>query len=144
SQFLYAIETVLVSTSFSFNGQFYEQIFVRPMGSPLSPVLTDIVMDDLETHCLSLLSFNVPLYYRYVHDIFNIVSRSKIDEIVSTFNNYHQRLTFTHRTESDSCISFLDMTVIRSNGRLLTDWYRKLTCSNRYINFYSKHPFKYK
>ncbi|GAB1861615.1 hypothetical protein CAJAP_02694 [Camponotus japonicus] len=49
SQFLYAIETVLDSTSFSFNGQFYEQIFGSPMGSPLSPILADIVMDDGNT-----------------------------------------------------------------------------------------------
>ncbi|EFN69794.1 hypothetical protein EAG_13539, partial [Camponotus floridanus] len=47
SQFLYAIETVLDSTSFPSNGQFYEQIFGRPMESPLSLVLADIVMDDL-------------------------------------------------------------------------------------------------
>ncbi|XP_025268300.1 uncharacterized protein LOC112639226 [Camponotus floridanus] len=143
AQFLHAIETVLDSTSFSFNGNFYEQIFGSPMGSPLSPILADIVMDDLEMHCLSLLSFDVPIYYRYVDDIFTIVSRSKIEEIKS-INNYHRRLTFTHETEVDSSISFLNTMVIRSNGRLLTDWYRKPTCSNRYINFHSKHPLKYK
>ncbi|XP_029664892.1 uncharacterized protein LOC115236523 [Formica exsecta] len=80
-QFLHAVEIVLNSTSFSFNGQFYEQIFGSPMGSPLSPILADIVMDDLETHCLSSLSFAVPVYYRYVDDIFAIVPRAKVDEI---------------------------------------------------------------
>jgi len=79
-----------------------------------------------------------------VDDIFTIVPRTKVDEIKSIFNDYHQRLTFTHEMESDSCISFLDMTVIRSDGRLLINWYRKPTCSDRYINFHSKHPFKYK
>lgn len=42
------------------------------MGSPLSPILADIVMDDLETQCLSSLSFKVLTYYRYV-DVFAIV-----------------------------------------------------------------------
>ncbi|XP_019882893.2 uncharacterized protein LOC109609951 [Camponotus floridanus] len=144
SQFLYVIEMILDSTSFTFNGQFYEQIFGSPMGSPLSPILADIVTDDLETHCLSLLNFNVPVYYRYVDDIFTIVPRSKVEMIKSTFNNYHQRLAFTHEIECDSRISFLDTVVIRSDGCLLTDWFRKPTCSNRFINFHSKHPMKYK
>ncbi|XP_077264260.1 uncharacterized protein LOC143898565 [Temnothorax americanus] len=49
AQFLYAIELILQSTSFGFDGQFYEQIFGSPMGSPLSLILADIVMENLET-----------------------------------------------------------------------------------------------
>ncbi|KAL6418952.1 hypothetical protein ACFW04_014162 [Cataglyphis niger] len=132
SQFLYAVEIILDSTSFSFNGKFYEQIFGSPMGSPLSSILTDIVRDDLKTHCLGFFSFAVPVFYRYVDDIFAIVPRAKIDEINVIFNSYHQRLKFTHEIESDSCINFLNTSD------------PKPTCSNRYINFYSNHPFKYK
>ncbi|KAL6418382.1 hypothetical protein ACFW04_012167 [Cataglyphis niger] len=132
SQFLCAVEIILDSTSFSFNGKFYEQIFGSPMGSLLSSILTDIVMDDLETHCLGFFSFAVPVYYRYVDDIFAIVPRAKINEINVIFNSYHQRLKFTHEIESDSCINFLNTSD------------PKPTCSNRYINFYSNHPFKYK
>ncbi|KAL6421451.1 hypothetical protein ACFW04_013906 [Cataglyphis niger] len=96
------------------------------MGSPLLPILADIVMDDLKTHCLGLLSFAVPVYYRYVDDIFAIVPRAKVDEINVIFNSYHQRLKFTHEIESDSCINFLNTSVIRSkfipgNGESSTD-----------------------
>ncbi|KAL6420081.1 hypothetical protein ACFW04_014146 [Cataglyphis niger] len=113
------------------------------MGSRLSPILADIVMDDLETHCLSLLSFAVPVYYRYVDDIFTIVPCAKVDEINVIFNSYHQRLKFTHELESDSCIIFLNTSVIRFNEKIVTN-YRKPICSKRYINFYSNHPFEYK
>jgi len=65
-----AIDLVLSSTGFVFNGVYYEQVFGSPMGSPLSPILADIVMDDLETHCLSNLDFVVNTFYRYVDDIF--------------------------------------------------------------------------
>jgi len=40
------------------------------MGSPLSPILADIVMEDLETLSLQKLDFIVYTYYRYVDDIF--------------------------------------------------------------------------
>ncbi|KAL6417723.1 hypothetical protein ACFW04_014337 [Cataglyphis niger] len=97
SQFLYAVEIILDSTSFSFNRKFYEQIFGSTMGSPLSSILTDIMMDDLETH-----------YLDSIDDIFAIVPRAKIDEINVIFNSYHQRLKFTYEIESDSCINFLN------------------------------------
>jgi len=51
-QFLHAVNLVLSSMCFTFNGRFYEQIYGSSMGSPLSPILADIVMDDLETFCL--------------------------------------------------------------------------------------------
>ena len=35
-------------TSFGFNGQFFEQVYGTDMGSPISPILADFVMTDLE------------------------------------------------------------------------------------------------
>ncbi|KAL6418855.1 hypothetical protein ACFW04_014207 [Cataglyphis niger] len=78
------------------------------MGSPVSPILADIVMDDLEN-----------TLFGYVDDIFAIVPRAKVDEINVIFNSYHQRLKFTHEIESDSCINFLNTSVIRSNGKII-------------------------
>jgi len=51
-QFLNAIDLILSSASFKFNGKYYEQIYGSPMGSPLSSILADVVMDDLEIKCL--------------------------------------------------------------------------------------------
>jgi len=52
AQFLDAIDLVLSSASFKFDGKYYEQIYGSPMGSPLSPILADIIMDDLEIQCM--------------------------------------------------------------------------------------------
>jgi len=144
SQFLRAIELVLCSTSFSFNGKFYEQIYGSPMGSPLSPVLADVVMEDLELYCLKKLDFTVHTYYRYVDDIFMIIPRAKLDTVLKTFNEYHSRLKFTYEVESNDALNFLNTSVMRENGKLITNWFRKPTFSGRYINFFSYHPEQYK
>lgn len=42
-EFLAAIEFILTSTYFSFNGKIYKQTYGTPMGSPFSPIVADIV-----------------------------------------------------------------------------------------------------
>ncbi|XP_071647563.1 uncharacterized protein [Temnothorax longispinosus] len=130
-QFLHAIDLILSSTSFSFNGEIYEQIFGSPMGSLLSPDAADIVMDDLETHCLSLLNCNIPIFIRYVDDIFAVVPKKSVGLILKIFNGYHPRLRFTYEIETNASLNFLDTTVIRNGNRLTTNWYRKPTFSGR-------------
>lgn len=144
SQFLYAIELILTSTSFQFNGEIFDQIFGSPMGSPLSPILADIVMEDLETHCLQLLPFKISTFYRYVDDIFAIIPAIKIQDTISIFNSFHPRLQFTYETEKQGALSFLDTIVIRDGENLITNWFRKPTFSGRFINFLSHHPTRYK
>ncbi|XP_071577748.1 uncharacterized protein [Temnothorax nylanderi] len=143
-QFLHAVDLILSSTSFCFNGQFYEQIFGSPMGSPFSPKASDIVMEDLESECLGALDFEILLFRRYVDDIFAIIPRHKLNDILDVFNSYHPRLKFTFELENNNSLPFLDTTVIRVGNRLITNWYRKPTFSGRYTNFFSSHPFKYK
>jgi len=90
-----AIDMVLSSTSFVFNGRHYKQIYDSPMGSPLSPILADIVIEDLETLSLQKLDFVVYTYYRYVDDMFMIIPATKLDSVLKIFNSYHPRLKFT-------------------------------------------------
>ena len=52
-----------------FNDKFYRQTFGLPMGSPLSPILADLFMQDLELVSLNKLSVTSLFYVRYVDDI---------------------------------------------------------------------------
>ncbi|XP_011338800.2 uncharacterized protein LOC105280186 [Ooceraea biroi] len=131
NQFLHAIDLVLGSTSFQFNGVCYEQIFGSSMGSPLSPIVADMVLDNLETKCISSLDFELPVFYRYVDDVFTILPVDKVDHVLHVFNSNNERLKFTMELESNNRINFLDTTVIRDSQRLITDWYRKPTFSGR-------------
>ena len=105
-------------------------------------------MDDLENYCLSVLNkdFNcIPVfYYRYVDDIIVCVRKKHIDIVINTFNSYDPNLQFTFELEQDESINFLDMTLIRNNNMIITNWFRKQTLSDRVINYSSNHPTQQK
>ncbi|XP_018361286.1 PREDICTED: uncharacterized protein LOC108760014 [Trachymyrmex cornetzi] len=139
-EFLEAIKFVLTSTYFSFNNTIYKQTFGTPMGSPLSPILADIVMEDLEVRALKLLQLEDLIYFRYVDDSFMIASKDKISKIVKVFNEQHMRLKFTVEREVNHELCFLDLLIVNKDNKIVIDWYHKKTFSGRYLSFYSNHP----
>ena len=79
------------------------------MGSPISPILVDIVMQDLEHKVIHSLDFHLHTNYRYVDGTFLIIPHNKIDYVLQKFNSYHPCLKFTHEIESNNSISFLNI-----------------------------------
>jgi len=142
--FLISVEFVLSSTFFTFGNKIYKQIFGTPMGSPLSPIVADLVMRDLEEHILNSLDIRPILYYRYVDDIILSVPKDDIQLILNGFNGYHDRLRFTLETEANHCLNFLDITLIRKETKIITNWFHKSTFSGRYLSFFSNHPICHK
>ena len=143
-EFIIGIKLVLNSTYFSFNGRTYKQIYGTPMGSPLSPIIADIVMQDLEERAIRLLPFKLPIYMRYVDDILCSVPFQQAEHVLDTFNSLHHRLQFTMEINKNNVINFLDVTIISNNGNLTFDWFHKNTFSGRYLNFNSHHPLAHK
>jgi len=111
--------TRLDSTFFFFNHIYYKQIFGTPMGSSLSPIISDLVLQDLETQALKLLWFNIPIYYRYVDDMLLAARRTQFNGILKTFNSFHSRLKFTLENSSNNEINFLDTKII-IDDRIIT------------------------
>jgi len=70
----------------------YKQMLDTLMG--LSPILADIVMQDLEEKAIMNIDIDFPIYYRYVDDIVLFTSVDKMNTILNTFNNIHNRLQF--------------------------------------------------
>lgn len=144
NEFITAIKFVLTSTFFTFNNLIYRQTFGTPMGSPLSPIIADVVMQDLEEKVLSSLIAKPLFYYRYVDDILLAAHVEQINSILNSFNDYHERLKFTIEYESDRCLSFLDLSLNIINNSIYIDWFHKKTFSGRFLSFYSKHPLCHK
>jgi len=144
NDFIQAIEFVLSSTYFTFNNIIYKQTFGTPMGSPLSPIIADTVMQDLETKCLKRSNCQLTFYFRYVDDIVMATHPNHINVIFKTFNDYHQRLKFTIEQEDDRSLSFLDLLLRRLDNKIHIDWFHKKTFSGRFLSYFSSHPVCHK
>ena len=94
--FLRAVKFVLESNIFLFNGVYYKQVFGTAMGSPISPVIANIVMERLETISLSKVPFELIFYKRYVDDIITCLRLENLQTLLDIFNGFHARLQFTH------------------------------------------------
>lgn len=77
-EFISSVEFVLSSTLFIFDKVIYKQTYSTLMGSPLSPIIVDIVMQDLEKEILNSLDLNLSFYYRYVDIIILAAPKNKI------------------------------------------------------------------
>ena len=129
---------------FTFNDKIYSQEFGSPMGSPISPIFAEIVMDDLESQCLKKLDFKPVIYLRFVDDILTIIPENKVLTMLNIFNSHNEKIQFTCEIEENNYINFLDLTLYKENNKIITNWYKKPTFSGRILNFNSNHPLHQK
>jgi len=143
-EFVVAVKFVLNSTFFIFNNKFYKQVFGILMGSPLSPIIADIVMQDLEEIAILNLQIHSLFYYRYVDDIVLALPSENIDDTLTIFYSLHTKLQFTMEVGIDNRLNFLETTLIINSQRIIFDTYQKITFSGRFLNFHSNHPLCHK
>ena len=134
----------LNATFFRFREVFYQQIFGTPMGSPVSVVMANLVMEDIEDR--ALISFPTPprFWKRYVDDVFSVVPRKQIARLHQHLNSMESSIQFTLEVENNQCLPFLDVLVTRCNGSVCTTVYRKPSHTDRYLDFTSHHPLVHK
>ena len=130
---------------FTFDGRIYRQTDGVCMGSPLGPVLANVFMVYLEETMAPKLQTSMPTWRRYVDDTFTVVKKGKKEEIIEALNNFHPNIKFTHETEKDGQIPFLDVLLKRKqDGMIETTIYRKPTNNNVYIHWQSYAPKEWK
>ena len=81
------------------------------MGLPVSVVVAEIVMQNIEEQALATYKRTLPLWLRYVDDTFTAVHKDEIDD-------FHEHLNrqFTKEIEENGKIPFLDCLVARDNN----------------------------
>ena len=130
---------------FGFNGRMYQQIDGVAMGSPLGPVIANIFMSELEQTLVPTMSDDVCLWTRYVDDTFSFVRRGSVQKVLDCLNGFHPSIQFTHESEVDGKIAFLDVSVSKREDRGFdTAVHRKKTDTNVYIHWNAFAPKSWK
>ena len=83
---------------------------------------------------------NTVHYIRYIDDILLIYPQDlDLHSITDRLNNVEPSIKFTYELEYNSTLPFLDILLIRNINKLEFKIYRKSTCKNDHIQFYSHH-----
>lgn len=110
------IEICLRSTFFSFMGEFYEQTCGVAMGSPLSPIVANLFMEDFEAKALMTSTLKPKLWKRFVDDTFIRWphGRETLETFKQHLNCFSSSIKFTMEVEVNNSLPFLDILFTRN------------------------------
>ncbi|BHF81286.1 hypothetical protein SprV_0702441600 [Sparganum proliferum] len=130
-------------TVFTFDGKTYQQIKGTPMGSPISSLAADLVLQELEKVAFS--HYKPAFWRRYLDDTFVIIEKDKLSGFQDLLNSIFPDIQFTVEDEEDEKLPFPDVLVTRtSDGKLSITVYRRATNTTQVLNYHSNHPLVHK
>ena len=92
------LEFCLKTTNFQFQGRFYEQLHGAAMGSPISPIVANLYMEDFETKAISSAVHPSSIWKRFVDDTFVVIESSRKEEFLDHINNLDPHIHFRTKT----------------------------------------------
>ncbi|KAI5725528.1 hypothetical protein M8J77_016654 [Diaphorina citri] len=142
------LKTVHANNYFQFNNTCYQQEDGCPMGSPLSPLLSEFYMYEFEKEIFKLpsnLVDNIKYLHRYVDDILILWlgTRRQLDTLLGKINQiwdgFSLELEYGGKT-----IDFLDLTVTIQENKHKFKIYRKESFADVIIPSNSYHSYHHK
>jgi hypothetical protein len=145
---MFTLRMITNQNYFEYEGKFYKPNLGVAMGSPLSGILAEIFLQDLEQHRIKRLleCDNITYYNRYIDDFFIIYNQTKITPhtITEHFNAQHKELQFTINEELNNQITHLDLNLTNRQGQIEMEVFGKPTATDVKINKKSCHPKEHK
>ncbi len=135
-------ELVLKNNYFTHNQKTYKQKRGTAIGTKFAPPYAIISLDDFEEDALANYHQKPWVWWRYIDDIFLIWEHGEdgLNAFTDYLNSIHPTLKFTV-SYSCSQIEFLDVLVIKDNGRIRTNLFVKPTDTHQYLHFSSCHTY---
>ena len=124
-----------------FQGKYYEQVQGAPMGSPISPLVANLFMEDFKARALSISPNPPSIWLRYVDDTFVVQKKEHSQQCLTHRNSLIFQIQFTtEASNQQGSLPFLDTLVsVGTNHSLVTTGYRKLTHTDQYLQWDSHH-----
>ena len=111
------------------------------MGSPPAPYLANGWLSQYDQDIKS----NAKIYERYMDDILRNIKKNEAETKLDEINKLNpEYLKFTIEHETDNCLPFLDMKIIRSECKSSSTWYSKPTDTGLTMNYHALAPIRYK
>ena len=127
------LEFCFTNTYFLFQGKYYEQVQGAAMGSPISPLIANLFMEEFEIKALSTCPHPPSLWLRFVDDTF-VITKAEHSQALLQHNTVHSGTHIIRLTP------FLDTLVtIEPNSTFSTTVYRKPTHTDQYLHWESNH-----
>ena len=134
------LEFCLTQTYFLFQGKYYKQKQGAAMGSPISPIIANIFMEEFEVKALQSFPNPPSIWLRFVDDTFVINKAEYSQDLLQHINNQDPHIQFTVEPTQQGSLPFLDTLVtIQPDNTLTTSVYRKPTHTDQYLHWDSNH-----
>ena len=111
------------------------------MGSPISPIVANLYMEDLETKAIQSAQNPPSFWRRFVDDTLTIMKSSQVESFLNHLNSIDHHIQFTkEESRPDGSMPFLDILITpKEDGHLSTTVYRKPTHTDLYLQWDRNH-----
>ncbi len=107
-----------LSNSFFTYKETYKQIHGCAMGSPVSPIVANLCMEEIEELAHKQSTSPPNKWFRFVNDIFSIIKRHALTNFYNLLNSIDPHIKFAMEQKLHEKLQFLDTIVTLNNGSL--------------------------
>ena len=135
------LEFCLRSTHSTFQNKYYEQVEWAAIGSPISPIVANLYMENFEVRVINTTPH--PFHVEDICDDTSVVIKAAHKQgFLEHINSIDHHFQFTSEySKPDGSMPFLDMMITpKEDGRLSTTVYRKPTHTDMYLQWDSHIP----
>lgn len=118
--------------------KYFHQCFGCSMGSSISVISANLVMEDIERRIFLNSDFGVRHWRRFVDYVWALMPSDKVDDFLCFINSIEDNIQFTCEKEHNRDLPFLDILISRlDNMKFKNRVNRKPTHTNKYLDFNS-------